>query len=67
MEFIFSVNFNFQKSNLLFKLIFSATEQRQMSEIDVFQKPLFLSLTLTRNLLLKAIPSAFCEESYFFY
>ena len=49
--------FVFQKSHLLLKLIFR-NELRQRPKFDIFQKPLFCFLARSRNLALKAIPSA---------
>ena len=58
LDFTFFVDLLFEKSHLLFKLIFRATQLQKKSEYDIFQKTLFCSLVSSLNLGLNAVPVA---------
>ena len=58
MNFKFSVNFSILKPQLLFKLIFRATEQLQRPKFGIIQKQLLCTLGSSRNLALNAVPRA---------
>ena len=59
-DFTFSQNFStvFQKTHLLFKLIFRETQYQQRPKCDTFQKALFCTLPSSANLELNAVPIA---------
>lgn len=57
-DYIFSIDFSISKTHLLNKLLFEAIELQQRPKWDMFQKALFCTLALQKNLLLNAISIA---------